>query len=106
MKHKTILELADDYAKAYFMGRGDDARKLLQATIINNETTLEVYYQNEIKRLRDDNLALIIERNALKDEVNRLKEYKIDVDEMVEKTGHLSASVLADNYLLIKNEQK
>jgi hypothetical protein len=34
---KTILELADDYAKAYFMGRGEEARKLLQAAIISQE---------------------------------------------------------------------
>lgn len=34
----TILELADVYAKAYFMGRGDDARKTLQAAIIRSET--------------------------------------------------------------------
>ena len=34
----TILELADKYAKAYFMGNGDDARKRLHAAIINAET--------------------------------------------------------------------
>ena len=30
---KTLLELADDYAKAYFMGRGDEQKSLLQAAI-------------------------------------------------------------------------
>jgi len=70
---KTILELADDYAKAYFMGRGEDARKLLQAAIINNETANELYFQREIKLVRDDNFRLILELNDLKDEVDDLK---------------------------------
>lgn len=35
---KTLLELADDYAKAYFMGRGEEARKLLQAAIFDQDT--------------------------------------------------------------------
>ena len=34
----TILELADQYAKDYFMGRPEDARKRLQAAIMNTET--------------------------------------------------------------------
>jgi hypothetical protein len=48
---KTILELADDYAKAYLMGRGEDARKLLQAAIINAEVAAipVIYIDNEGK---------------------------------------------------------
>lgn len=38
MTKPTILELADDYAKAYFMGRPEDARKRLQAAVMNAET--------------------------------------------------------------------
>ena len=34
----TILELADEYAKEYFIGRPEDARKRLHAAIINAET--------------------------------------------------------------------
>ena len=37
-KQKTILELADDYAKAYFMGRVEDERKALQAKVLWLET--------------------------------------------------------------------
>ncbi len=44
---KTILEIADDYAKAYFMGRGEDARKLLQAAIIHNEVEILTAQTND-----------------------------------------------------------
>lgn len=33
----TILELADEYAKAYFMGRPEEARKKLQAAVMTAE---------------------------------------------------------------------
>lgn len=44
----TLLELADKYAKDYFMGRGDDSRKRLQAAI----TVLEIKNHDTIERLK------------------------------------------------------
>jgi len=38
MSQPTILELADKYAKEYYMGRDEEARKRLQAAVINAET--------------------------------------------------------------------
>lgn len=52
----TILELADLYAKAYFMGRGEDARKTLQAAIIRQETDAfqaELRLKAEVKSLEE-----------------------------------------------------
>ncbi len=55
-QHKTLLELADDYAKAYFMGRGEDARKLLQAAIIQNDTQIFT----EAQTVKDHEIALLV----------------------------------------------
>lgn len=66
---KTILELADDYAKAYFMGRGDDARKLLQAAIMNNDTNAETY----LKIVMSDYIALVIECASLNNQIKQLE---------------------------------
>jgi len=41
MTQPTLLELADQYAKEYFMGRGEDARKRLQAAIIHAEVAAD-----------------------------------------------------------------
>jgi len=41
MTQPTLLELADQYAKEYFMGRGEDARKRLQAAIIHSEVAAD-----------------------------------------------------------------
>lgn len=38
MTDPTLLELADTYARNYFMGRSDDSRKRLQAAIMTAET--------------------------------------------------------------------
>ena len=38
LQQPTLLQLADRYAKAYFMGHGEDARKRLQAAIMEAET--------------------------------------------------------------------
>lgn len=56
----TLLELADKYAKEYFMGRGDAARTRLQTAIINSE----VANHTELERLateRDAALARLAE---------------------------------------------
>ena len=37
LQQPTLLQLADKYAKAYSMGRGEDARKRLQAAIMEAE---------------------------------------------------------------------
>lgn len=50
----TILELADKYANAYFMGKLDeDARTRLHTAIIKLETD----NHNEVKRLESENAA-------------------------------------------------
>lgn len=51
---QTILELADQYAKDYFMGRPEDARKRLQAAIMASDTkafTELKTTQDELQRL-------------------------------------------------------
>jgi len=50
MAQPTILELADKYAKEYYMGRDEEARKRLQAAIINNETNA----YSELKKVQDE----------------------------------------------------
>lgn len=52
----TILELADRYAKELFMGRGDEARKQLQAAIMNAETAAHTELE-QMKVERDVALA-------------------------------------------------
>lgn len=50
----TILELADQYAKDYFMGRPEDARKRLQAAIMASDTKAFTELrtaQDELQRL-------------------------------------------------------
>jgi len=54
MSQPTILELADKYAKEYYMGRDEEARKRLQAAIINNETNA----YSELKKVQDELEAL------------------------------------------------
>lgn len=81
---KTILELADDYAKAYFkgsdpsesasMGRGEDARKLLQAAIIQNEVEIE----KQITKVLDK----IIWRKELLKVRKELQQYRIYTDKL------------------------
>lgn len=54
MSQPTILELADRYAKEYFMGRQDEPRKQLQAAIMNSETAAH----NELQKVKDELDAL------------------------------------------------
>lgn len=50
----NLLQLADEYAKAYFMGRGDDARKRFQAAVIVAETAA---FEAEQKAVADEREA-------------------------------------------------
>lgn len=50
----NLLQLADEYAKAYFMGRGDEARKRLQAAIIVAETEALKAEQAAAQAARDE----------------------------------------------------
>lgn len=52
----TILELADDYAKAYFIGRPEEARKLLQAAIMNAEVQKYNAENMVVSRFDEDRL--------------------------------------------------
>lgn len=48
---KTLLELADDYAKAYFMGRGEEARRVLRAAIMEQDAAQHTALQKALARV-------------------------------------------------------
>jgi len=60
MSQPTILELADKYAKEYYMGRDEEARKRLQAAIINNETNAYA----ELKKVQEELDAFKVREKA------------------------------------------
>lgn len=51
MSQSTILELADRYAKEYFMGRGEEAKKPLQAAIMAADTAAYVELRKTLAEL-------------------------------------------------------
>lgn len=63
MNISEIMDLADEHAKAYYMGRGEDTRKKLQAAIVAvDETHAKAYGLLVVER--DTALAKVAELEA------------------------------------------